>query len=183
MAILEATPEVVNAREKWRYRGAGRPDFAAPTGPGQESVWDFPRPPVVQPVTAPIRIAHGDSTIAETTGAVRVLETAGAPTYYLPARDVDVARLTPAAGRSLCEWKGVAISYDVAGVPRAAWRYDPLFPEFVALADHYAFYATTLACFIGDEQVRPQPGGYYGGWVTDALTGPIKGEPGSEPWW
>lgn len=183
MAFLEAPPYVLKAREHWRYRGQERPSFADPTNAGQESVWDFPRPPRIEAVADVVRVLAGATTVAESRAVLRVLETAGAPTYYVPGDDVDTTLLTPVRGRSLCEWKGEAQSYDVAGQPRAAWSYPRLFPEFAQLENHYAFYATALTCFIGDEQVRPQPGGFYGGWVTDRLTGPIKGEAGSEPWW
>lgn len=89
-------------------------------------------------------------------------------------------------GESLCEWKGLATRFCLAGEPGASgavgWRYDTTFPEFASIRGWFAFYCGALACFVGDEQVTPQPGGYYGGWVTERLKGPIKGAPGSEAW-
>jgi uncharacterized protein (DUF427 family) len=136
----------------------------------------------LEPVAAPLEVRHGDAVVAATRHGVRVLETAGAPTYYFPPDDVDEARLRRTAGASLCEWKGLAASFALDDVDPAAWRYEQTFPEFAAIRNWYAFYPARLACFVGSEQVRPQPGGYYGGWVTAALKGPIKGGPGTGHW-
>ena len=161
-----------------------------PVGPGQESVWDYPRPPRVEPVPERIRVIVDGRPLANSVRAVRVLETAGAPVYYLPAGDVDMARLQPAARQTWCEWKGTAdyVDYvDPDGVGRAVrwigWRYrDPL-PGFEAIRDHMAFYAGKVdEAWVGDERATPQPGLYYGGWVTKMVRGPIKGVPGSEGW-
>jgi uncharacterized protein (DUF427 family) len=179
---------VPRSRAAWRF--AQRPRAIVEPGPGQESVWSFPRPPRVEPVRARITVALGDRVIADTTNAERVLETAGAPCYYVPAADCDAAALVANGRWSVCEWKGVAQSYDVVVAGRrlaaAAWTYpdplDDLGCGFARIAGSFAFYATQLACTIGGERVTPQPGGFYGGWVTAALTGPIKGEPGSEGW-
>jgi uncharacterized protein (DUF427 family) len=156
-------------------------------GPGQESVWDYPRPPRVEPVAQRIRVVVGGRTIADTTRALRVLETAGAPVYSVPPDDVDATSLRPADRTTFCEWKGSASYLDlddgVRRIPAVAWTYrDPTAP-FAALRDHVAFYAGRVdKAWVGDERARPQPGGFYGGWVTDAIVGPIKGEPGSERW-
>ncbi len=182
MEILEVSSAVLQSRAGWQYRGQQRPTFAQAPAAGQESVWDFPRPPIIQPVSQSVRVSLGDQLIGETDNAVPVLETAGAPTYYLPPADVDQNCLTNQGEQSLCEWKGVATVYAVAGIDGAAWAYHRVFAEFASLAGWLAFYPTQLACFVGDEQVTPQPGGYYGGWVTRALVGPIKGEPGSSGW-
>ena len=181
--VLALTPEIRAARAAWRHRGRERPDFAEPTGPGEESVWDFPRPPRLEAVAQRLRVMAPDgSLLAETFDGRRVLETAGAPTYYFPPADVEQTRLEPTGGRSLCEWKGLAESLRCGNVDPAAWRYTATFPEFLEIRDWYAFYPGSLRCFIGDELVRPQPGGYYGGWVYDGLRGPIKGMPGTGQW-
>jgi uncharacterized protein (DUF427 family) len=110
-----------------------------------------------------------------------VCETASAPTYYFPPKDIVVA-LREGAGTSICEWKGIAQPLDVDGLSGAAWRYVRVFPEFVKLHNWVAFYPNRLECFIGAERVGAQPGGYYGGWVAGNMTGPIKGEPASGGW-
>jgi uncharacterized protein (DUF427 family) len=152
-----------------------------------ESVWDYPRPPRVEPLERRVRIELGGEVIAESERALRVLETAGAPTIYLPREHVRTDRLRPATGTTECEWKGTASYFDaVAGQkvrPRAAWTYPEPKPGFEALRDHIAFYAGRVdGAYLDDERVEPQLGGFYGGWVTAEIQGPIKGEPGSEGW-
>ena len=179
---------VPGARAHWKT--AVRPRAIVEPGPGQESVWSFPRPPRVEPVHARIVVASGDRIVAETTRGERVCETAGAPCYYVPPEDCDLTALARTGTWSICEWKGVAWSYDVtAGARRlrgAAWRYpdplDDLGCGFARIAGWFAFYASDLACTLDGERVTPQPGGFYGGWVTSRLTGPIKGVPGSSGW-
>jgi uncharacterized protein (DUF427 family) len=156
-------------------------------GPGQESVWDYPRPPRVEPVAERILIVVNGRPLAETTRALRVLETAGAPVYYVPAADVDLGRLRPSSRTTVCEWKGSAayVDYDdgTRRIPNVGWTYRSPNAGYDAIRDHFAFYAGRIdEAWVGDERARPQPGGFYGGWVTDAIVGPIKGEPGSE-WW
>lgn len=151
-----------------------------------EDVQAYPRPPRLEPVAARIVIILGGQVIADTTAALRVLETHHPPSYYLPPGDV-AARLTPAGGASFCEWKGAARYWDVAagGVvrPRAAWSYDRPSPAFAALAGYLAFYPGLMeACSVDGLPVTPQPGRFYGGWVTPNLTGRIKGAPGTEHW-
>lgn len=183
--MLAPTPAILAARGKWTYRGQNRPPFAEPTGDGELSVWDFPRPPLLESVPAQIRVLHEGVIIASSSNAARVLETAGAPTYYLPPDDVEEDRLLELDQPSICEWKGVATSFALAGASSraaVAWCYRETFPEFAEIRGWYAFYPNRLACFRGDEQVSAQPGGYYGGWVTRDLKGPIKGEPGSGHW-
>jgi uncharacterized protein (DUF427 family) len=158
-----------------------------PTGPGQESVWDYPRPPRVEKFPGRIRIVFNGRQIVDTTGAYRVLETSHPPVYYIPPGDIDPGCLKPAAGTSFCEWKGVARYYDVVAggrtAERAGWYYPDPNPEFGVLKDHVAFYPAPMdACYVDDELVRPQPGGFYGGWITDDITGPFKGGPGTEGW-
>lgn len=152
-----------------------------------ENVQDYPRPPALEPVEHVLRIELGGQTIAETTDGWRVLETHHAPTYYLPAEAFSDGALEPAQGSSLCEWKGRASYWTlVAGsrrAPRAGWGYPSPTPDFRALRDHIAVYPGAMdACWVGDVRVTPQPGGFYGGWVTPNLTGRIKGAPGTEHW-
>lgn len=175
-------------RRAWKR--AVKPPFIEPVGEGEESVWSFPRPPRVEPVSAHIVVAAGPAVVADTRNAVRVVETAGAPCYYLPREDCLLDALQPTGSWSVCEWKGVAYGYDViAGATRVragAWTYpdplDDLGCGFARIAGRFAFYATELTCTIDGERVRPQPGGFYGGWVTARLRGPIKGVPGSSGW-
>lgn len=179
---ITPTREVLLARERWRYRGEARPTFAAVPASGQESVWDFPRPPRIEPVSARLRVlAHG-RVIADTCNGVRVLETAGAPTFYFPPADTDQTAIEYGDITSLCEWKGAAQELTAAGIAHAGWRYVHMYPEFDSLYEWPSFYPGRVDCFVGDEQVRPQPGGFYGGWVTDDLAGPIKGEANSSAW-
>lgn len=166
---------------------ATRPRRLVPA-PGQESVWDYPRPPAVVPTTRGVRIRFAGAIVAETSEALRVLETAGAPTWYLARRHVRMDLLRPSGGHgTACEWKGSATYYDlVVGdrvSPRAAWTYERPLPGFEALAGRIAFYAGRVdEATVDGEVVRPQPGGFYGGWVTDEVVGPFKGEPGTEGW-
>jgi uncharacterized protein (DUF427 family) len=184
VGILELTPELRSAREKWRYRGETRPEFAVEPGPGQESVWDYPRPPRMQADARRVRVAYRGLALAETKAAVRVLETAGPPTFYIRPDDVNQTLLAPSRTTSLCEWKGLARGYDLEGhVADVAWAYAHTFPEFQTIAGWFAFYPAELECFVDDERVRPQPGGYYGGWITDEIVGPFKGAAGSQSWW
>jgi uncharacterized protein (DUF427 family) len=161
-----------------------RPD---PPRPGQESVWDYPRPAVAELTAATIRIELGGTVIAETTRAVRTLETSHPPSYYIPPNDIAPGALVSAQGSSFCEWKGHARYFDVfAGGERresAAWSYPDPTPAFAMLRDHVAFYAAAMdSCFVDGERVVPQPGGFYGGWITSAVAGPFKGVPGSRFW-
>ncbi len=178
---LTLTDEILAEREKWQFNGILRPDFAESPAQGQESVWDYPRPPIIQAVSEDLKVVHDNQTIALTTGAKRVIETAGAPTYYFPPEDVQIEIRVTKNDYSTCEWKGLAESIMV-GELIVGWRYIKMFPEFSELYQWVSFYPARVACFIGEERVRPQPGGYYGGWVTDELSGPIKGEAGSESW-
>jgi len=156
-------------------------------GPGQESVWDYPRPPRVEPVAARVRAVMGGRALGDTMRALRVLETAGAPVYYLPPEDIDGGRLRPSDRTTICEWKGTASYFDYDDGSRrilnVAWTYRSPKTGFESIRDHLAFYASRIdEAWIGDERARPQPGGFYGGWVTDAIVGPMKGDPGSEGW-
>lgn len=156
-------------------------------GPGQESVWDYPRPPRLEPITKHIVITFGGVTLAETRRAYRVLETSHPPVYYLPPDDIQMHYLSPAPGGSVCEWKGAA-RYSTVSVgdqveEAAAWYYPDPAPEFAPIRNYVAFYAGRMdVCTVDGERVTPQPGGFYGGWITAAIVGPFKGEPGTMGW-
>ena len=156
------------------------------TGLRRENVQSYPRPPALEPVPQRIIIRLGGVLVADTTHALRVLETHHAPTYYLPPEDI-AATLRPVSGSSYCEWKGVARYFDVLSgdkiAPRAAWAYNRPTTGFTALAGHVAFYAALMdEAWVGDLRVIPQPGNFYGGWVTPNLDGQIKGAPGTQHW-
>jgi uncharacterized protein (DUF427 family) len=158
-----------------------------PPGPGQESVWDYPRPPRVEPSSQHVEVWLGGVRVADTTSSWRVLETSHPPTYYLPAEAFAPGALRPAEGSSWCEWKGRAAYLDlVAGAvvaPRAVWTYPDPTPGFEALRGAYAVMPGLVErCVVDGETVRPQEGGFYGGWVTDAVVGPFKGGPGTHGW-
>jgi uncharacterized protein (DUF427 family) len=174
------------AREHWRWRGAERPPFAQTPGPGQVSVWDHPRPPRIAADTREVVIRWGTLEVARTRRALCVLETAHPPSYYLPWDDVARHLLQPAPGGSYCEWKGPAHYWSLVEGPRrldaVAWSYPHPLAGAEALAECVAFYPAALDCRVDGAAVRPQPGGFYGGWITPELTGPFKGEPGSEGW-
>jgi uncharacterized protein (DUF427 family) len=180
----ELNAEIAAARSKWQYRGQQRPGFAEATTGDQQSVWDFPRPPRIEAVSSRLSVTDPGTSrcVAETLRGLRVCETAGAPTYYFPADAVDLQFMVREGHSSVCEWKGRAVGYAVFGEPAQAWCYESVFPEFARIRGWFGFYPTRLACFIDSQRVTPQPGGFYGGWVSVGLRGPIKGEPGSEAW-
>ncbi|CAN5509217.1 DUF427 domain-containing protein [soil metagenome] len=162
-----------------------RPQRIEP-GPGQESVWDYPRPPKLEQTSSRIRVEHRGVVVAETTRALRVLETSQPPAYYVPPADVDLELLSPTDAHTFCEWKGTASYADVvvggAVAPGATWWYPSPTERFAALADHHAFYAQLLDCFVDDEHVEPNDGNFYGGWITSTVVGPFKGAPGTSYW-
>jgi len=156
-------------------------------GPGKESVWDYPRPPRLERVDQRLQVMFAGRTIADTRRAWRVLETSHPPVYYLPPEDIDMTLLRQADGGSWCEWKGQASYYDVVVgariAPGAAWTYHQPAAAFRPIAGHVAFYAWAMdACLVDGRQVTPQPGRFYGGWITADVVGPFKGEPGSSGW-
>ncbi|KAB7647508.1 DUF427 domain-containing protein [Polymorphobacter fuscus] len=158
-----------------------------PVAPGQESVWDYPRPPRLEPTSRRIRIVHAGAVVADSVRALRLLETSHPPGYYIPPADIDMALLRPGRGSSFCEWKGNAVYWDViaGGTPLLAvgWSYPTPVAAYAALRDHIAFYAGPFdGCFVDDEQARPQPDGFYGGWITADVAGPFKGIEGSRFW-
>jgi uncharacterized protein (DUF427 family) len=152
-----------------------------------ESVWDYPRPPALAPCRRRVRVELGGVTVADSTAALRVLETSHPPTIYVPPADVASGCIQAAAGRSFCEWKGIATYFDVIGAERrearAAWAYSDPVAAYAALRDHVAFYPGRMdACWLGDELVQAQPGDFYGGWITADLRGPFKGPAGTTGW-
>jgi uncharacterized protein (DUF427 family) len=167
---------------------AGRVVERIEPGPGQESVWDYPRPPRLEHSSKHLVVVFADLVIADTTRALKVMETAGPPTYYVPPEDVRMDVLEPSGHRTtFCEWKGSASYMDLRvgdrTAPLVAWVYPEPAEAFTELRGHLAFYPGRVdAAYLDDERVRPQPGSYYGGWVTDAIVGPFKGEPGTEGW-
>ena len=177
----------------WRPRTpppGGR--VAAEPGPGQESVWDYPRPPVVVPTAEHVLVMLGTSVVARTRRAVRVLETSHPPTYYLPLADVADGALVPVEGvTTVCEFKGRAVYFDVVGAgrdgrrivrERAAWAYPDPAPGFELLAHGVAVHPALLTCSVEGEPVVAQDGGFYGGWVTSRVVGPFKGGAGTLGW-
>jgi uncharacterized protein (DUF427 family) len=158
-----------------------------PLQPGQESVWDYPRPPRVEPTRKRIRVIFNGVTIADTTRAVRVLETSHPPAYYIPPSDIRMDYVTATSRRTVCEFKGAAgywtIEVNGRRAENAAWSYAHPHPGYEAITDHLAFYPGRMeACFVGEEQVQAQEGDFYGGWITSEIVGPFKGGAGTLGW-
>lgn len=170
----------------WKFTGQQRPHFAEPIGEGRESVWDYPRPPICVPDEREVLVAFGDIEIARTRRAVRVLETASPPTVYLPPDDVNRELLIVGANGSICEWKGRATYWSVQLGERklrnVSWSYETPNDRFSSIAGFYSFYPAAVQCYIDKERVRPQPGQFYGGWITDEILGPFKGAAGTLGW-
>lgn len=163
------------------------PPEREPAEPGQESVWDYPRPPRVEPTTELVEVVLDGQVVARTTEALRVLETSHPPTYYLPRAAYAEGVLEPVSGSSFCEWKGHAAYFNlVAGARRASragWTYPSPSPGFEAIRDHVAVMPALVdECRVDGERVQPQAGGFYGGWITSRVRGPFKGEPGTSHW-
>lgn len=153
----------------------------------KESVWDYPRPPRAGPTSKRIRVYFGGESVADTYRAVRVLETSHPPVYYIPRDDVRSEFLKPGTGRSFCEFKGSATywSLEVNGktAEDAAWSYEDPSRGYESIGGCLAFYVSKVdECFVDEERVQPQPGSFYGGWVTSDIVGPFKGGPGSGGW-
>lgn len=158
-----------------------------PVSPGQESVWDYPRPPRIERVDKRVTIDLGGQRILDTGDVVRVLETSHPPVYYVPIAAFADGALVPARGSSFCEFKGAARYFDVVGggltAEGAAWNYPTPSPGYELLRDRVAVYAGRMdQCTVDGEVVVPQPGGFYGGWITSEIVGPFKGEPGTMGW-
>ncbi len=158
-----------------------------PPGAGQESAWDYPRPPRIEPVRRVLKVEWAGRVLAETSRGLRVLETASPPTYYFPLEDVRTDLLEPSHRTTICEWKGAARHWNARDAdrttPDVAWGYPDPRAGYEALAGRLAFYPRRVdACWVGSERVVAQPGEYYGGWITSLVTGPFKGAPGTEHW-
>jgi uncharacterized protein (DUF427 family) len=156
-------------------------------GQGQESVWDYPRPPRLEDVEKKVKVVFGGVTLAYTTRAKRVLETSHPPVYYISPEDIRMEHLQPSAGGSFCEWKGRAGYYDVVTEgrkeSRAAWFYPDPTLSFEDLRDYVAFYPSKMdGCWVGGEKVESQEGDFYGGWITPEIVGPFKGGPVTWGW-
>jgi len=160
-----------------------RPELSA----GQESVWDYPRPPRLERTAAHLRVIFNGQTIADTTTAYRVLETSHPPVYYIPPADIAQQYLLAASGGSWCEFKGQAKYWSlwVNGLTaeNAAWSYPEPSAAFIEIAGYLAFYASRVDhCWVDDERVQAQAGDFYGGWITSRILGPFKGGAGTRGW-
>jgi len=156
-------------------------------GPGQESVWDYPRPPRIEPETRRVRVIFNGKEVAQSDRAMRVLETSHPPGIYIPPDDIVSNALRSGPGSSFCEWKGQAAYWDVvvdgAVAEAAGWSYPNPTPSFTEIAGYISIYPGRVdACYLGDERVKPQEGNFYGGWITADVVGPFKGAPDTWGW-
>lgn len=156
-------------------------------GPGQESVWDYPRPPRVEAINKHISIVFNNVTLVDSRHSKRVLETSHPPVYYIPQEDIKMEYLIRTDRETYCEWKGEAIYYSLQvgdrRVANVAWSYPRPTRDFLIIKDHLAFYPQYMdGCHVNGERVEPQPGGFYGGWITKDIVGPFKGGEGSWGW-
>jgi uncharacterized protein (DUF427 family) len=188
LAVVSGAPsKLERARAKWRYIGKQRPDFAIAPEAGQESVWDYPRPPRIEADTRRVEVLVAGITLADTKRCFRVLETGSPPTFYLSPQDVRTEYLRPCASSSVCEWKGQAsywsIYVDATLIMEcAAWSYPTPYKGFEPIAGYLSFYPAKVECYVMGDRVMAQPGDFYGGWVTPEVIGPFKGLPGTEAW-
>ncbi|MDJ0984463.1 MAG: DUF427 domain-containing protein [Desulfobacterales bacterium] len=169
----------------WTYRGQKRPDFAVVPKTGQESVWDYPRPPKLVVDERRVEVRYGDQVVASSTQTYRVLETASPPSFYIPPQDVNRELIKAAPGASECEWKGVAQYWMLSVDPSrgiVGWRYPAPKPGFKEICDYFSFYPSVLHCTVSGDKVHAQPGQFYGGWITAEVVGPFKGGPGTAHW-
>ena len=171
----------------WKFTGKQRPDFAIEPSANQESVWDYPRPPQCVPDSRLVEIKLGDVLVASSENAIRVLETASPPTVYIPRDDVEVELIERSVnGGSYCEWKGAATYWNFVCLGKTfedvGWSYERPNQAFSQIAGYLSFYPARIECWIAGERVKPQGGGFYGGWVTQEIVGPYKGEPGTGGW-
>ena len=170
----------------WQFVGKQRPSFAIEPTEGQESVWDYPRPPLCVADAREVIVSCGNLVLAKTSNAIRLLETASPPTFYIPPTEVDLDCLKRTAESSFCEWKGAATywSLDTADqqITNVGWSYESAPQRFASIRGYLSFYPGKLTCTVDGELTRPQPGGFYGGWVMDEIVGPFKGEPGTGGW-
>ncbi len=155
--------------------------------PGQESVWDYPRPPALEPVSKRLQVVFNGVTIADTTRGYRVLETSHPPVYYIPPEDIQMQYLQATPKQSFCEWKGVAGYYTIVvgekQAANAAWYYTEPSDRFADIKDYVSFYASRMdTCYVDGEEVQAQAGDFYGGWITSDIVGPFKGGMGTWGW-
>ena len=156
-------------------------------GPGQESVWDYPRPPRLEDSNKHIQVVFNGVTIAETRRAKRILETSHPPVYYIPPEDIKMEYLLPASRTTFCEFKGQASYYTITvkgkNIPNGAWHYPHPSKGYESLANYIAFYPGKMdACYVDGERVQAQEGDFYGGWITSEIVGPFKGGVGTSGW-
>jgi len=154
---------------------------------GQESVWDYPRPPRVEACHKTIRIMLNDLVLVQTSSAFRVLETSHPPVFYVPQEDIQMRFLEANTKQSFCEFKGAATYWNITlgdgFIANAAWSYPKPTKGFEAIKDYLAFYPSKMqACFVDDERVQAQEGDFYGGWITKTIVGPFKGGSGTWGW-
>lgn len=185
--MTQKLPEWIQvARSKWQYRGQERPPFAQKPSPGQESVWDYPRPPSLVPDYRRVVVRIQGKPLADSCSTFRILETASPPTFYLSPGDVDVSGLVLTGASSVCEWKGTAQYWALGGADKevapVAWVYPHPYPGFESIAGYFSFYPGRVECYVNEERVSPQLGGLYGGWVTKEIVGPFKGPIGTAGW-
>lgn len=169
----------------WKYYGQHRPDFANQPHDQQESVWDYPRPPALVECDQRIEVRAANLSIARSARCKRVLETASPPTIYIPPEDIALEHLILVRGNSFCEWKGAAVYWALAESVRSqaiGWSYPDPKTAFETIHDWICFYPGRIECYINNERVRPQEGGFYGGWVTNNIAGPWKGAPDTGHW-
>ncbi|GAC1358892.1 MAG: DUF427 domain-containing protein [Ktedonobacteraceae bacterium] len=156
-------------------------------GPGQESVWDYPRPPRLEESSDHIQVIFNGVTIADTRRAKRVLETSHPPVYYIPPEDVKMEYFIPTSRSTYCEFKGNASYYTIKvgekTIPDGAWYYRQPSPGYETMANYVALYPGKMdTCYVNDEQVQAQEGDFYGGWITKKIIGPFKGGAGTFGW-
>jgi len=182
--IFPSSPRLDAIAEQWRTHGQ-RPNAIEPVDLGEESVWDYPRPPSLQTTNAHIRLELNKESLLDTTRSLRVCETASAPTYYFWKEDFK-GDFLKSDHTTYCEWKGTGTywSLDKSGelLKDVAWSYEDPFAEYQALKGLVSFYPAHFETYLDGERVRPQAGGFYAGWVTDKIKGPVKGEKGSQSW-
>lgn len=157
------------------------------SGPASESVWDYPRPPAVEPSEQHIRVVVDGVTIADSVRAIRILETSHPPGWYVPHQDVRMDLLRASDTRTACEFKGQAVYFSIEAGPRprteAAWTYPEPLPGYEAISGYIAFYPGRVdEAWVDGERVMPQAGDFYGGWITSKVRGPFKGGPGTRGW-
>lgn len=180
----DAVPDWLRqARDHWTNRGDARPAFAIEPGPGQESVWDYPRPPAVRPDQRPIAVDGAGGPVVRAAASIRICETSHPPSFYVAPESIIDGALVVVPGSSHCEWKGLAEYVALAGTSEpVGWRYPKPYANFAEYAGWVSFYPDRVECRVDGQLARPQAGGFYGGWITDDVVGPFKGDPGTSGW-